>query len=291
MALNGRQPLGSVVIPAHNEARVIGRSLDVLLAGFGPGELDVVVVCNGCTDATATVARSADHSVRVVELEQASKPAALRAGDVEAAVFPRLYVDADVAFPGSAARLVLARLRAGAVAARPLIRYDTTGASAPVRSYYRARCRVPAVMSSLWGAGAYGLSAAGRSRFGDFPDVVADDLWVDRLFDRREVEIVGGAAVVVAVPRRTRDLVRTLRRTYRGKAEMASEPDARRPQATASALRDLARLSTAGPRAALDAVTYSAFAAGARLALAVVQVVGDPLAVSRWERDDSSRAS
>ena len=55
--------------------------------------------------------------------------------------------------PGSAARLVLERLRAGAVAARPPIRYDSDAASGPVRSYYRARSRVPAVLGSLWGAG------------------------------------------------------------------------------------------------------------------------------------------
>ena len=38
-----------------------------------------------------------------------------------------------------------------------------------------------------------------------------------------------------------------------------------------STLRDLGRLAAAGPGAALDAATYAAFAAGARLALAVAQ--------------------
>jgi hypothetical protein len=41
-------PIGFVVIPAHNEAAVIRRSLDALLAGFAPNELHVVVACNGC---------------------------------------------------------------------------------------------------------------------------------------------------------------------------------------------------------------------------------------------------
>ena len=290
MALNRGQPLGSVVIPARNEARVIRRCLDALFVGFGPGELDVVVVCNGCIDATAALARCSGHELSVVELEDAAKPAALRAGDATATVFPRLYVDADVVFPGPAARLVLERLRGGALAARPPIRYQTSGASALVRSYYRARARVPAVMGSLWGAGAYGLSAGGRSRFGEFPDLVADDLWVDRLFDPDEVGVVGSTPVVVTVPRRSGDLVRTLRRTYRGKAEMASRPDVHGPQSVTSALRDLARLAAASPGAALDAATYSAFAAGARLALAAQQVAGASPTGGRWERDNSSRA-
>src|SRR6185312_1201240 len=46
----------SVVIAAHNEARVIGGCLDALLADAGPDDLDIVVVANGCTDDTAAVA-------------------------------------------------------------------------------------------------------------------------------------------------------------------------------------------------------------------------------------------
>jgi glycosyltransferase involved in cell wall biosynthesis len=285
------QPLGSVVIPAHNEALVIRRCLNALFEGFAPGELDVVLVCNGCADDTSAQARSSGHPLRVVELRAASKPAALRAGDVAALAFPRIYLDADVVLSGSAARALIERLRAaGVVAGRPPIRFDSGGASAPVRSYYRARSRVPAVLGSLWGAGVYGLSLEGRRRFGEFPDVVGDDLWVDRLFDHGEVEIVDCEPVVVAVPRRTRDLIRLLRRTYRGKAETASDLDARAPETMPSTLRDLGRLAAAGPGQALDAATYSAFAAGARLALAIAQA-GAPLTGARWERDDSSRAA
>ena len=219
--LRERGLLGSVVIPANDEALVIRRCLDALFEGFAPGSLDVVVVCNGCADDTAAQASSSGHPVRVLELAAASKPAALRAGDAAALAFPRIYLDADVVLPGRAARALLERLRTGAIAGRPPIRYDSIGASAPVRSYYRARSRVPAVLGSLWGAGVYGLSAEGRRRFGEFPDVVGDDLWVDRLFDLGEVEIVDCAPVVVTVPRRAGDLVRLLRRTYRGKAETA----------------------------------------------------------------------
>src|SRR5688500_16931815 len=100
-------PLGSVVIPAHDESAGIRRCLDALFAGVAPGELDVVVVCNGCGDDTAAVARSSGHPVRVIELEAASKPAALRTGDELALALPRIYLDADVVLHGSAARAVL----------------------------------------------------------------------------------------------------------------------------------------------------------------------------------------
>jgi cellulose synthase/poly-beta-1,6-N-acetylglucosamine synthase-like glycosyltransferase len=163
-----RKPIGSVVSPAHNEANVIGRCLSALLRGADRGELDVVVVCHGCSDDTAAVARTAQHSVRVIELDAASKSAALRAGDEAAIAMPRLYLDADEVLSAAAARRVLERLSAGAVAARPPIRYDSSRSSAPVRSYYRARARIPAVMGSLWRAGVCGLSAAGRARFRAF---------------------------------------------------------------------------------------------------------------------------
>src|SRR5206468_9477454 len=84
----------SVVIPAHNEAAVIGRLLTAILADAGPDEFEIVVVPNGCTDDTAAVASS--FGVRVVETEVASKVAALRLGDASVKSFPRIYVDADV---------------------------------------------------------------------------------------------------------------------------------------------------------------------------------------------------
>lgn len=285
--------LGSVVIPAHNEAKVIGRCLDALLRGFTHGEVYVVVVCNGCSDDTATVARTARHSVHVLELEDASKAAALRAGDEAAnTVFPRLYLDADVVLNSGAARRMLERLSAGVVAARPPIHYDTSRASAPIRSFYRARVQIPAVMGSLWGAGACGVSIQGRARFGAFPDVVGDDLWLDRQFEPSEIEIVDCEPVLVAVPRRTRDLVRVLQRTYGGKKQLSSVGpghDRRARGITRSALRDVSRLARSGPAQALDAATYSAFAASARLALALNPAVGASSDASGWQRDESSR--
>ena len=47
----------SVIIPAHNEERVIARTLEAMVAGASPGELEIIVVANGCSDATADVAR------------------------------------------------------------------------------------------------------------------------------------------------------------------------------------------------------------------------------------------
>ena len=185
--------------------------------------------------------------------------------------FPRLYLDADVMLAGSAARVVLERLRSGALAARPPIRYETSGASAPVRSYYRARSRVPAVLGSLWGAASTGSprpagagSALSRTWWrttsgwtGCSPRTrwrssIARRSW---LRCRVAVAIFYGCSAV----------------SIGGKRETAFAPDLhdRAPETIGSTLRDLGRAGLAGPAAALDAATYAAFAAGARLALAL----------------------
>jgi hypothetical protein len=155
-----------------------------------------------------------------------------------------------------------------------------------VRSYYRARSEIPAVLGSLWGAGVYGLSEVGRARFGAFPDLGADDLWLDLLFAPEEVEIVDCAPVVVHVPRTTRDLLSVLRRTYKGKGEACAGASAgnRATMLTRSALGDLGRLAGRGGTATVDAAVYAAFAMAGRLTLALAPA-------SAWERDDTSRAA
>ena len=176
-------------------------------------------------------------------------------------------------------------LRVGpALAARPPIKYDTERSAPLVSSYYRARAEVPAVMGSLWGAGVYGLSEAGRARFGRYPDVVAEDLFVDQHFARREVEIVSSPPVIVRVPCRTIDLLRVLRRTYQGNSEnrAITRCRARPPGTTRSTLHDLARLALTGSARTVDSATYMALAALARVTLTVA-------APTQWERDNSSR--
>src|ERR1039458_7806078 len=51
-----------VLVPAHNEERVIGSSLEAIMADRRPGDL-VLVVADRCTDRTAEIARSFGASV------------------------------------------------------------------------------------------------------------------------------------------------------------------------------------------------------------------------------------
>ena len=59
--------MASVVIAAHNEEAVIGRTLDALLASAAGHSLEVVVSANGCTDQTVAVASRRGHELDVAQ--------------------------------------------------------------------------------------------------------------------------------------------------------------------------------------------------------------------------------
>lgn len=100
----------SIVVPAHNESSVIGRTLGAWVNQADPGELEVIVVCNGCSDNTAEIARRFGRTVRVIESDVASKSHALNLGDAAAVGFPRIYADADIILTVGAIRALTHRL-------------------------------------------------------------------------------------------------------------------------------------------------------------------------------------
>lgn len=84
----------SIVIPAHNEERAIGRVLEALLGALPPGVVEVIVVDDGSSDRTGEIAAAAGARV----LRQASNRgygAALKAGIRAATGEYILTMDAD----------------------------------------------------------------------------------------------------------------------------------------------------------------------------------------------------
>ncbi len=214
-------PIASIIIPAHNEAAVIERTLDALLADARPGEFDVVVACNGCTDDTARRARRFGADVRVLEIEQPSKIAALNAGDAAAASSPRIYLDADVTLQAEDLRRTVAVLEVpGALAAAPSLHVDASASSWPVRAFYRVWLRRGYHRDNPLGAGVYALSADGRARFETFPAVIADDEYIRRLFRSDERRRVPDAQFTIRAPRRVRDLIKVKTRSRLGRYEL-----------------------------------------------------------------------
>jgi glycosyltransferase involved in cell wall biosynthesis len=281
-------PLASVVVPAHDEEAVLGRLLDRLLAAAEPGELDIVVVPNGCSDRTAAVAGRYGPDVRVVETDVPSKRAALRLGDEHARGFPRLYVDADVELGTEDVRRLCAALAApGVLAAAPERDLETAGRSLAVRWYHDVWTRLPEVRAGLFGRGVLAVGEAGHRRIAALPPVLADDLAASLAFAPPERAVVPGARVLVRPPRTWPDLVRRRIRVETGTSQV--ERDAVVPGATArTGVRDLLALVRAEPRTAPAMVVFLGTAAVARLGARRAKRRRDD---TTWLRDDSSRRS
>lgn len=208
----------SIVVPAHNEATVIGRCLRALTDGAAPDELEIIVVCNGCSDETAKLARGFAPAVQVIETDVPSKTNAMNLGDQAARVFPRLYVDADVVMDIASVRTLVEALDGEAtLAAAPAVEtVFPPGAAWAVKAYYAFWMALPYVQEGMMAAGAYAMSEKGRSRFDAFPDIISDDGYVRLQFGPGERIEVAGATSRVSAPGNLTDLIRIKTRSRLG---------------------------------------------------------------------------
>lgn len=213
----------SIVIPAHNEASVISRCLRQLAqAAESAVKLEVIVICNGCSDNTAEIVRSFDQ-VMCIETNIASKTHALNLGDKEASWFPRFYLDADIGLSmDDISKVVAAMAESHALAAAPSVQMDLMDSSWLVRSYYDIWCNLPYCKEGMIGAGVYVLSKAGRERFVDFPDVLSDDVFIRDLFTAEERLGVKNAVSIISAPTTLSGLIKIKTRGRLGLYELKS---------------------------------------------------------------------
>lgn len=266
---------------------MIGRLLGQLVTSAEPGELDIIVVANGCSDDTVEIASGFGAPVRVLTMAAASKPAALAAGDQAATTFPRVYVDADVALRAEDLRALGEALQSnGFLAVGPVREFDMTGRPWAVRWYYDIWTRLPEVQRGLFGRGVIAFSAAGHSRVTGLQPVLADDLAVSLAFASNERAVVSQARVLIQPPRKLADLLRRRVRAAEGIAQLgrlstAPDPDSARTQPS-----DLLALARSDPGKIPRIIFFLAVAVAARLRARRAVRRGD---YSTWLRDDSSR--
>lgn len=181
------RPTLSVILPAHDEAGLIGPCLDAVIGSDWPrgnrnAGLEVIVVANGCSDATVAEAQKrhpaateAGIDLRVLDLPEGGKLGALNAGDAAARAGNRVYLDADVTVsPRLLLQLHGALSQDGPVYASGQVLIPK-GQSALTRAYRRIYRQVPFMTHGVPGCGVFGVNAAGRKRWDDWPDVISDD--------------------------------------------------------------------------------------------------------------------
>lgn len=221
----------SVVIPAHNEAGVLPWTLRALVDQEFTGQIDIIVVANGCTDDTAAVARSfvakcaeKGASLRVCELPASSKPAALNRGDELRNFDCVMYLDADVVLSANAVEGVYRALngpdQVPIASPRLLV---APSRSAATRAYGRVWSRLPYVERRVRGVGCYAVSAEGRSRWGPYPQVLADDHFARLHFGVHEQRMIETASYTWPLPEGPRELVRVRSRWLLGNSELRQQ--------------------------------------------------------------------
>lgn len=174
----------SVLIPAHNEADYLPACLTALLASEPvAGDVQVVVIVNGCTDNTAEIARGFTAQAEekgwqllVLDVAQGGKLNAWNKGEAAASGEVLIYLDADVVVSPQ----VVVQITDVLDVDRP--RYASgranvtlTGDDALTRHYTRFWLTTPFMVHGVPGFGVFAMNRAGRARWGDWPDIISDD--------------------------------------------------------------------------------------------------------------------
>lgn len=215
----------SVIIPAHNEANVIERCLTFLTKDLEEDCLEIIVVCNGCTDDTAQ--RAARFTgVNVINTTVASKVAALNLGDEIAQYFPIVYMDADITISLKDLMGTIAKMNEDMdiMVAAPRLTVELSRSDICVKSFYNIWMRLPYFTTGqMVGSGIFILSKIGRKRFSIFPNVISDDGYVRSLYKANERRMINDYHFTIFAPKTMVDLIKIKTRVRFGNMEVSEK--------------------------------------------------------------------
>ncbi|MCH2161680.1 MAG: glycosyltransferase [Phycisphaerales bacterium] len=209
----------SVIIPAHNEEASIEGVLRAVLADE-IADLECVVVANACSDRTAEIARRFEPAITVIETPEGGKCRALNTGEKVLKTFPRVFLDGDIILEKGTLKAILDAVGPDRPIVSPMPRFNLDGASRGIRLFYQAqRFNEYFGDGSPNGSGTFVLSEEGRSRWEEFPEIIADDGFVQGHFLPEERTAVPDAHAVVRPPRDLSSMLEVRARVRRGWAE------------------------------------------------------------------------
>lgn len=218
----------SVVVPAHDEAQMIGATVQALLDQDCDLDLEIVVVANGCHDATAEVVRALQpraeargRRLEVLETAQANKIHAINLGDRARRHDIVMYLDADVVLaPNAISEVHTALTATSAPRLAAPARVLAPARSRVTRAYGRMWEQLPFIVRNGAGIGCYAVNASGRRRWGAYPQIIADDHFARLQFTPDERVLVPAASYTWALPEGFRELVRVRTRWSYGNDEL-----------------------------------------------------------------------
>ncbi len=166
----------SIIVPLYNEAAGLAARARDLMRGLPEG-CEVIFVCNGCTDNSEQILREVVRETATILTCDKGKVRAIRLGELHASLFPRFYVDADVDISGRDLGLLASKLGEGIELVSPSFRMRTDHAGDLVSKIVGFWQQLP------YGKGGFhavlGVTRTLRERWGEFPDVIADDTFIE----------------------------------------------------------------------------------------------------------------
>lgn len=256
-------PKISIVVPVRDEALMLPKTVPALLAATKDMDARIVWVCNACQDnSAAVITRIAPHA-EIIETEIAGKAHALQTGDEALRdIFPRIYMDADIWITKGSFQALIEPLfldQADMTASRIIC--DTTHASAPARAVAEVWQDLPHARQNAF-TGVIAVSSKGRARWGVFPQVLGDDIFMAGQIAPDRKRIVTSVISQTASPHDLRGWVQARRRWHLGEKEIA-EYGIKVPRPTAQRLALLKKL--VHPRTAFGAWLFVALRVLSRL--------------------------
>jgi len=222
----------TIVIPAHNEEKLVIQTLIHLLSDGELTDCKIIFVCNGCIDNTVGHLRNYGEKntlefekrslhIEVIETKQASKTRALNIGLKCITTKTAVLLDADIKINGKDILNLVESLNVNKLlAAAPKVRFQYQKSSLLVRSYYRLSSQ------SFYNqyhrlSNVIALSSEGLKRIAKIPDIIADDEFIRRQFKLDEYKIFNTISFDLVCPKTLKDLLQVLTRVERGNLQLA----------------------------------------------------------------------
>jgi len=222
----------SVVVPAYNESAVIEHTLSHLLSDRQLVDAEILVICNGCSDDTASLVSSFKCShidilserrliIEVVETDIASKTNAINIGIERASGESIILLDADIYVSGATLMSLRQNLvDSGKDLLSPSVSFDYQYASFWVREYYKV-ASTSSYNRRYRFSNVIAMSKIGTECLGKLPNVIADDEYLRRQFKKEQASICEQLNFGFACPTNARDLLSILTRIQRGNYQLA----------------------------------------------------------------------
>lgn len=213
----------SVLIPVHNEATVLPTTVPALFASIQSDVAEVVFVCNGCHDGSAAlISQLCGNRAMVVNLPNSGKTHAVNIGESYLKAFPRFYIDADVTLcPDTLGQLRNCLGDEEVELVAPYVDYDTSKASTLARYVSEIGQALPHGKGGGFHC-VLGITAAGRARWGLFPDIIGDDIFIEAMVPAEKRVILRSARVITRPPSRFWAWVFVRTRWIRGERQLSN---------------------------------------------------------------------